>query len=140
MSNTALLTTQQTRHLDQGGIPHREVKLGRRLNAAAVADPGAGEAIDTTYGGYLSLANAAANEAARTLPAPNYSGQHLTIGLDTKATAGATGDVKITVANAVDGVHSTLTFSAVGNVVKLEATGLTSLVWNLSWNNGVALS
>lgn len=106
------------------------------VQAAAIADPGASGAIPVTTSGTCSLVSAGAE--TRTLAAPTFVGQRLTLGFAIDG-----GDIVVTGANAVNQTgNNTLTFADAGDLIVLEAIliGTSTRAWRVVANDGVALS
>jgi len=103
----------------------------------AIADPGDGEAIVVTTGGYVPLVSAGAGET-RTLAAPAFIGQQMVIYMKTDGG----GDVVITVATTVNETgNNTITFANPGEACHLIAVEEdATLRWRFAHVDGAALS
>lgn len=103
--------------------------------ANTIADPGDGEAIPVTASGSVPLVSAGAE--TRTLAAPSFDGQQMSLGFKTDG-----GDVVVTASAGINQTGNTImTFADAGDVIVLVAIELGgSLVWRVLANDGVALS
>ena len=100
-----------------------------------IADPGDAGAIGTGSGGTCHLETAGAE--TRTLADPQLAGQEVALSCKTYV-----GDCVVTVANAVNQAgNDTLTFSAAGEIIRLQGINLgANKRWRVIANDGVALS
>ncbi len=110
------------------------------INENAISDPGNGNAIPVVTSGFVALATTAAAQT-RTLAAPTYRGQRLTLRLGTVSTPG-TDTVIVACATTFNSAgNNRATFSAVGQSVEMVGTEVgAELVWRIALNRSVALS
>lgn len=103
--------------------------------SAVISDPGDTEAIPVTNSGSVSLVTTGAE--TRTLAAPSFVGQVLSLGFKTDG-----GDCVVTAAAGINQTgNDTLTFADAGDVITLIAIESgASKVWRVLSNDGVALS
>lgn len=115
-------------------VPDANMNLGGITNL--IPDPGTGAAIPVTASGYVPIVTAAAE--TNTLANPTFVGQELLLFVDTYAV----GDRVITAASAFNVANNTImTFGSASDACKLVAvTSGGNLVWQMTWNDGVALS
>jgi predicted RecA/RadA family phage recombinase len=101
----------------------------------AITDPGASGAIPVTAGGYVNIVTAGAE--TRTLAAPSYRGQLLSIAMKTDG-----GDCVITCATTVNQTaNNTITLNDAGDHVLLIAKqNGNNLRWSVVANDGATLS
>lgn len=111
------------------------VDIARKKSPQTIPDPGDGLAIPVTESGYCPLVTAGAE--TRTLAAPLFPGQVLTLGFKTDG-----GNCVVTASAGVNQTgNNTLTFADAGDHLKLEAIESgSSLVWRIVANDGVALT
>jgi hypothetical protein len=122
-------------------IADANVTLGKLAAAVAqhvpreVADPGDAGAIPVTASGVVPLVTEDAE--TRTLAAPGFAGQVLTLTLDTDG-----GDCVVTVAGGVNVAgNDTLTFDNAGETISLVGSKVAdALVWRVLANDGVGLT
>jgi hypothetical protein len=100
-----------------------------------IRDPGDTGAIDTGRSGVCALISAGAE--TRTVPAPQFLGQEITICFDTDG-----GDVTATAPATVNQTgNNTLIFADAGDEITLRAISLADgMIWRVASNDGVALS
>lgn len=127
-----------TAKLDDGAVT--AAKLDAPLLAgipAAVADPGDAGAIPVTRSGAVALVTTEAGGETRTLAAPSFAGQTLTLCLDTDG-----GDCVVTVDTDVNVAgNNTLTLDNAGESIGLVGASVGSaLVWRVAFNDGVGLT
>lgn len=127
-----------TAKIDDGAVT--AAKLDAPLLAgipAAVADPGDAGAIPVTRSGAVALGTTEAGGETRTLAAPSFAGQTLTLCLDTDG-----GDCVVTVASPVNVAgNNTLTLDNAGESIGLVGASVGSaLVWRVAHNDGVGLT
>jgi len=110
-------------------------KIAFGASAQTIADPGNAGAIPVTTNGYCALTTAGAE--TRTLAIPTFTGQRLTITLDTDG-----GDAVVTVASAFNAAGNTvITLNDAGDSVDLVARTVGGTrAWLLVVNNGCTLS
>lgn len=103
--------------------------------SAAITDPGNAGAIPVTNSGYCPLVTAAAE--TRTLAAPTYAGQLLSLSMKTDG-----GDCVVTCATGINQAgNNTITFNDAGDAVLLEAIYVGSnLRWRVVRNDGATLA
>lgn len=104
---------------------------------AVVADPGDAGAIPVTTSAVVALETTEVSGETRTLAAPTFAGQTMTLCLDTDG-----GDCVVTVAGPVNVTgDNTLTFDNAGESIGLTAVSVGSaLVWRVAHNDGVGLT
>lgn len=102
-----------------------------------VADPGDAGAIPVTASGVVALVTTEAGGETRTLAAPTFAGQAMTLSLDTDG-----GDCVVTVAGGVNVTgNNTLTLDNAGEVIGLAAVSVGgALKWRIAHNDGVGLT
>lgn len=107
----------------------------RESLSAAIADPGNAGAIPVLNSGSVDIVTAGAE--TRTLAAPTFRGQLLSIGMKTDG-----GDCVITCATLVNATgNNTITLNDAGDVVLLQAkVNGANLRWSVVANDGAALS
>lgn len=100
-----------------------------------IADPGDAAAVPVTHSGSVSFVTAGAE--TRTIAAPTFVGQQLSLGFKTDG-----GDCVVTVSTAVNQTgNNTLTFADAGDHLQLTAVRSgANLRWRVVANDGVALS
>ncbi len=125
----------ETAKIKDANVTLAKLAADARLLNTAITDPGDAGAIPVTGSGSCSLVSAAAE--TRTLAAPTYVGQQLSLCCKTYA-----GDVVLTAAAAIDSTgNNTLTFGAAGDFIALVGVELgAAKVWRILSNDGVALS
>jgi predicted RecA/RadA family phage recombinase len=109
--------------------------LGTTTLENSIPDPGDAGAIPVVESGSVSLVSAGGE--TRTLAAPTYAGQQLSLGFKTDL-----GDVVVTASAGVNQTgNNTLTFADAGDHLQLTGIELgAALVWRIVANDGVALS
>ncbi len=101
-----------------------------------IADPGDAGAIPVTSSGYVPIVTAGSE--TRTLAAPTFIGQEITLMIDTDG-----GVAVVTTASPVNQTgNNTLTMTEINDSIRLHAVTSTgsALVWRVVCNDGVALT
>ena len=102
-----------------------------------VADPGDAGDIPVTTSGVVALTTVEVGGETRTIAAPTFAGQRLTLSLDVDG-----GDCVVTVASAVNMTgNNTLTLDNAGETIELAAVTVGgALAWRVAFNDGVGLT
>lgn len=118
-------------------LAEAEIVALKAHKPAVVADPGDAGAIPVTTSGVVALVTTEVGSETRTLAAPTFAGQTMTLCLDVDG-----GDCVVTVDGPVNVAgNNTLTFDNAGETIGLTAVSVASaLVWRVAHNDGVGLT